>query len=264
MRCVSNELLTPYNPVRRAYFWSHGRPSLHHHHQTKSRCACELWPLFFSQPSIVKPLPKPQPRPQLQPESSSTTIFLTPNRPPVLSITIYLSGNVSPEMTKVSAKKPQPPAPFPATLNQLPDLDLQYRPGSSRTTRRRIRSPARVRRVAAPVGKRSRPETPLLKWKVEEPVSGANGVREELQEEEEEDEKKLLLETSQRGRCGGTKGRKVVVSARKLAAGIWRLQLQEAVASEGRTDGLRRKDELLGFQVTFACFSRFWRSEMFD
>lgn len=145
-------------------------------------------------------------------------------------------------MTKVSAKKPQLPAPFPPTLNQLPDLDLHYRPGSSRATRRRIRSPARVRRVVAPVGKRSRPETPLLKWKIEDPGSEANGVQ------QEEDEKKLPLESSQRGRFRGSKGRKAVVSARKLAAGIWRLQLQEAVASEGRNGGHRRTEDLLGFQ----------------
>lgn len=102
----------------------------------------------------------------------------------------------------------------------------------------------------------------MLKWKIEEPESGGNGVQEEF-EEEEEGEKKLPPESSQRGRCRGTKGRKVVVSARKLAAGIWRLQLQEAVAGEGRNGGLRRKEDLLGFQVTFACFSLFRRSEMF-
>ncbi|KAA0033992.1 E3 ubiquitin-protein ligase BRE1A-like [Cucumis melo var. makuwa] len=146
-------------------------------------------------------------------------------------------------MTKVSAKKPQLPAPFPPTLNQLPDLDLHYKPGSSRPTRRRIRSPARVRRVVAPVGKRSRPETPLLKWKVDDPGSGGDGVQ------MEEDEKKLAMEKRQRGRFRGSKGRKVVVSARKLAAGIWRLQLQEAVASEGRNGGdQRRTEDLLGFQ----------------
>ncbi|XP_022985766.1 uncharacterized protein LOC111483719 isoform X1 [Cucurbita maxima] len=144
-------------------------------------------------------------------------------------------------MMKVSSKKPQHPAPFPPALNQLPDLDLQCRPPSSRATRRTIRSPARVRRLSVPVGKRSRPETPLLKWKIEEPEN-------EYYEVQEEDEKKLPLETSQRGRCRGTKGRKVVVSARKLAAGIWRLQLQEAVASEGRNGGLRRREDLLGFQ----------------
>ncbi|KAG6577419.1 hypothetical protein SDJN03_24993, partial [Cucurbita argyrosperma subsp. sororia] len=141
-------------------------------------------------------------------------------------------------MTKVSPKKPQLPAPFPPTLNQLPDLDLHYRPGSSRPTRRRIRSPARVRRVVA----RSRPETPLLKWKIDDAGSGANGVQ------QEEDEKRLPLESSQRGRIRGCKGRKVVVSARKLAAGIWRLQLQEAAASEGRNGGQGRTEDLVGFQ----------------
>ncbi|XP_023552694.1 coiled-coil domain-containing protein 30-like [Cucurbita pepo subsp. pepo] len=145
-------------------------------------------------------------------------------------------------MTKVSPKKPQLPAPFPPTLNQLPDLDLHYRPGSTRPTRRRIRSPARLRRVVAPVGKRSRPETPLLKWKIDDSGSGANGVQ------QEEDEKRLPLESSQRGRFPGCKGRKVVVSARKLAAGIWRLQLQEAAASEGRNGGQRRREDLVGFQ----------------
>ena len=150
-------------------------------------------------------------------------------------------------MMKVSSKKPQHPAPFPPARNELPDLDLQCRPPSSRATRRTIRSPARVRRLSAPVGKRSRPETPLLKWKIEEPEN-------EDYEVQEEAEKKLPLETSQRGRCRGTKGRKAVVSARKLAAGIWRLQLQEAVASEGRNGGLRRREDLLGFQVTYYYF----------
>lgn len=161
-------------------------------------------------------------------------------------------------MTKVSAKA-QFSAAFPATLNQLPDLDLHYRPGSGRGTRRRIRSPARLRRVVAPVGKRSRPETPLLKWKIEERDGGSSGV-----EEAEESENKSVHESNQRGRRRGSKGggREAVVSARKLAAGIWRLQLQEAVASEGR-NGLRRREDLLGFQVFFACFCRFHRSEKF-
>lgn len=97
----------------------------------------------------------------------------------------------------------------------------------------------------------------MLKWKIEDPGSEANGVQ------QEEDEKKLPLESSQRGRFRGSKGRKAVVSARKLAAGIWRLQLQEAVASEGRNGGHRRTEDLLGFQVIFAVFSRFGRSQMF-
>ncbi|KAL5577765.1 hypothetical protein UlMin_019464 [Ulmus minor] len=130
---------------------------------------------------------------------------------------------------KISGKQRAPPA-FPATipskgLYSPVDSDLQQKPSSRKPARRKSRTPrfGRVKRGGAPFGKRSRPETPLLKWKVE----GEGGREKEESEVVEEDEK---LE-GRRGR----RGREMAVSARKLAAGLWRLQLPEAVAHSGKS-----------------------------
>ncbi|OMO80636.1 hypothetical protein CCACVL1_12837 [Corchorus capsularis] len=131
-------------------------------------------------------------------------------------------------------------ASLPATFSGRNHTDADLRP----TTKRKARS-TRWKRVGAQVvGRRSRPETPLLKWKMEERErgrerggGGASGeVEQELEEEEEG------------GRRGGGRGRRKkaasTVSARKLAAGLWRLQLPETVTAGA---GEKRRDRL-GFK----------------
>lgn len=86
-------------------------------------------------------------------------------------------------------------------------------------------------------GKRSRPETPLLQWKFIDNREKDDSVQDE----------KL---TSEIGRRSGRKvkgGRDVVVSARKLAAGLWRLQLPEVPSNGGELASVPRNDGL-GFQ----------------
>ncbi|XVF77446.1 hypothetical protein PTKIN_Ptkin14bG0043700 [Pterospermum kingtungense] len=123
------------------------------------------------------------------------------------------------------------PATFPGKIPT--DADLK--------SKRRARN-TRWRRVGAPVvGRRSRPETPLLKWKVEEKERGIDkggGVAEEELEDDEDG-------GGGGGWRGGGRGRRrkaaSTVSARKLVAGLWRLQLPETVAPGG---GERRRDRL--------------------
>nr|GMD53202.1 stress response protein NST1-like [Ipomoea batatas] len=115
--------------------------------------------------------------------------------------------------------------------NASPGSDLlQRQPSPRRTPRRRIRSSGagvRLRKDigggSAGTGRRSRPQTPLLRWKFNEDV-----VEDSVAEDG----------------CPSNLGRKchrktrAAVSVRQLAAGIWRLQLPE-VPSNG---------EKLGFQ----------------
>ncbi|XWS51871.1 hypothetical protein CRYUN_Cryun11dG0019200 [Craigia yunnanensis] len=123
-------------------------------------------------------------------------------------------------------------ASLPATFSGRNPTDEDLKP----TTKRKTLN-TRWWRVGAPVvGRRSRPETPLLKWKVEESDrwrEKGGGVEEVLEEEED------------CGRRGGGRGRRKkgasTVSARKLAAGLWRLQLPETVTPGG---GERRRDRL--------------------
>ncbi|KAJ8754681.1 hypothetical protein K2173_010772 [Erythroxylum novogranatense] len=122
-------------------------------------------------------------------------------------------------------------------LNPPPDSDLRTSP----KPRRRNRNPSltRLKRVGAPVGRRSRPETPLLKWKIEDRV--VNVDDEDGGEAAGEEEKKN----------GGPKGRRrslKVVSARRLAAGLWRLQLPETVVGGGGQSSRRSRKDLVGFQ----------------
>ncbi|KAK1391845.1 Actin cytoskeleton-regulatory complex pan-like protein [Heracleum sosnowskyi] len=91
----------------------------------------------------------------------------------------------------------------------------------------------RLKRDGAPVGKRSRPETPLSKWKVNEVVKDAPV----------EDNSVTEL-TRKNVRSKNNKGGNVSISARKLAAGLWRLQLPEAPTSVGD----RLENEQLGLQ----------------
>ncbi|KAF5728404.1 hypothetical protein HS088_TW21G00551 [Tripterygium wilfordii] len=127
-------------------------------------------------------------------------------------------------MKKITGKE-EPPTTFSATkaLNLKPGSDLDF---SRKSTLRKTRNPSltRLKRTGAPVGRRSRPETPLLKWKTEDKKKTPAVEDEEL-------------EGDRRGRRRSAK----VVSARKLAAGLWRMQLPETVASGG---GDRSRDRL--------------------
>ncbi|KHG25722.1 hypothetical protein F383_10515 [Gossypium arboreum] len=116
---------------------------------------------------------------------------------------------------------------LPTTFSGRNPVDADLKPTRKRTTRN-----TRWKRVgAAVVGRRSRPETPLLKWKMEERErvrDKGGGVEKELEEEEDG------------GRARRRKGTSTV-SARKLAGGLWRLQLPETVTLGG---GERRRDQL--------------------
>ncbi|XP_030929796.1 uncharacterized protein LOC115955688 [Quercus lobata] len=140
--------------------------------------------------------------------------------------------------------KPQLPATFAAsfsskTQNRSPDSDLQYhKPSTSSrrsTPRRATRNPTRLRRTGAPnSGRRSRPETPLLGWKIH------HGGR---KNDEEENDK-----SPPRRECRRKVREEVVVSARKLAAGLWRLQMPEMSAGVGERSSVRRNEAQLGLQ----------------
>ncbi|KAJ9182663.1 hypothetical protein P3X46_006632 [Hevea brasiliensis] len=138
---------------------------------------------------------------------------------------------------KITAK-PHSTATFPANYitskaqNPQPHPDLK----TALKPRRRTRNPSLVRskRTRTPVGRRSRPETPFLKWKIEDRERNARlGDDDDVLEEKLEN--------------GARKGRRKIsraVSARKLAAGLWRLQLPETLAAG---TGERRRDRS-GFQ----------------
>ncbi|KAH1121117.1 hypothetical protein J1N35_004277 [Gossypium stocksii] len=133
-------------------------------------------------------------------------------------------------------------ASLPATFSGRNPADADLKPTTKRKARNR-----RWKRVGGTpvVGKRSRPETPLLKWKVEEREKErgkekGRGVEEELEDEVEEEEN-----GGRRGRGRGNRRKGASkVSARKLAAGLWRLQLPETVT----TSVAERRSDRLGFK----------------
>ncbi|KAF5948836.1 hypothetical protein HYC85_014793 [Camellia sinensis] len=118
-------------------------------------------------------------------------------------------------------------------LNPSPDSDLFHKSKSQRPPRRKSRSPGcsvaglRLKRDVAPAARRSRPETPLLRWKFHD------GAKEQKPPPE-------LGRKSRRKERG--RGKEVVVSSRKLAAVLWRLQLPEV------TPAVLPKKDQLGFQ----------------
>lgn len=149
---------------------------------------------------------------------------------------------------------PPPPAKFQLlptftsslyskSVNQSPELDLQQTPSSRKDARRRIRNLSLIKRKAAPSGRRSRPQTPLLKWKVEERSDGGDDRA------EDEDEKKSVSENG-KDLQRISRERDVIVSARKLAAGFWRFQKPEVSADGGRRNLIRTQEQQPGFQVT--------------
>ncbi|KAK7316757.1 hypothetical protein RJT34_00460 [Clitoria ternatea] len=130
-----------------------------------------------------------------------------------------------------NSNRPRPPFPpsiAPDALDPSPDSDLQLR---RRTPRRKPRTPAtRLRRA----GKRSRPETPLLKWKIHDDRerNAGSDLPDELARKKDAPPVASL-------------------SARKLAAGFWRLQLPEVMVTDcERRKGLRSiGEDRLGAQA---------------
>ncbi|MFS7940684.1 putative protein BRANCHLESS TRICHOME [Helianthus anomalus] len=105
-----------------------------------------------------------------------------------------------------------------------PDSDLLQKPISKKQSSRKTRNSGggvRLKRDGVPAaGKRgSRPETPLLRWK----FADGKEVDEDVKDVEVESHKQVVV-----GRKSGRKMRRggdvATVSARKLAAGLWRLQ----------------------------------------
>ncbi|XP_048429272.1 uncharacterized protein LOC103951353 [Pyrus x bretschneideri] len=129
--------------------------------------------------------------------------------------------------------KPRHPSPtFPP-----PDSDLHlHRPT---TTRKKTRAPGSVRlkRAGLPTGKRSRPETPLLKWKIDQGPEERQGHGERGRDQNAPEEERV-----DGGRRKGRKGKEASLSARKLAAGLWRLQSPEMGS------GVPGRNGQLGFQ----------------
>ncbi|KAK2990012.1 hypothetical protein RJ640_004690 [Escallonia rubra] len=144
---------------------------------------------------------------------------------------------------KITAKTDLPALLSSKALNPSPDSDLLLKPNSRKPPHRKIRNPGfsgagvKLKREGAPPGKRSRPETPLLRWKFDDGKQKDGSVKEE----------KLAPEAGRKIGRKVRKGGEVVVSTRKLAAGLWRLQLPEATNKGGDWCSLPKKDQL-GFQ----------------
>ncbi|KZV29527.1 actin cytoskeleton-regulatory complex protein pan-1-like [Dorcoceras hygrometricum] len=116
------------------------------------------------------------------------------------------------------------------SVSHHPPSDLSHKSGFTRKPPRRKAKTPRVgvlvrREVGVSSVKRSsRPETPLLKWKVDE-----------------ESEKSDPAENERSSPKAGRRAVEVV-SARKLAAGLWRLHLPEFQINGGRSSGLQSAD----------------------
>ncbi|KAI3673804.1 hypothetical protein L6452_39934 [Arctium lappa] len=139
---------------------------------------------------------------------------------------------------KITGKTDLPAIISSKVLNFTPDSDLLEKPILRKQVSRKSRNSGgggrRRRDGGAAVGRRgSRPETPLLRWKFDE---GKEVV---------EEEKGGDFESGKPPEGGRKSGRKVkggkdaaaTVSARKLAAGLWRLQLPEVRVNGGGGGG---------------------------
>lgn len=131
----------------------------------------------------------------------------------------------------------------PATFSVPKGLNRSSAPDLKPTRRKTTRNPrlARLKRSGSSGQRRSRPETPLLKWNTEVSVKSRRVGTEEEEEEEGE-----VVESIQKNRRRNRKST-AAVSARKLAAGLWRLQLAETGVGGGGGGGESR--DRLGFQV---------------
>lgn len=137
------------------------------------------------------------------------------------------------KMKVLGAGSELPAIVFSKALNVAPDSDLL--PNAGKPPRRKIRTHhPRLKRAATPTAGRSRPETPLLTWKFHDPP------QDEGEDQDEGQPKSLPHCRRQLSR----KGAEVTVSARRLAAGLWRLRSPpEAAPGSGGNGG-----DPLGFQ----------------
>ncbi|OIW02871.1 hypothetical protein TanjilG_29647 [Lupinus angustifolius] len=89
----------------------------------------------------------------------------------------------------------------------------------------------RSKRLGAPTGKRSRPETPLLKWKINDQAHANSSSL------------APSVPRTYRNSDNNKNRTHVAVSARRLAAGLWRLHMPEM-----DMNGCRRTEDRLGLQ----------------
>ncbi|KAG6685761.1 hypothetical protein I3842_12G128300 [Carya illinoinensis] len=140
--------------------------------------------------------------------------------------------------------KPELPATFPANLSSKalkspPDSDLQHKSITRKPSRRLTGNWTCLKRTGAPSGRRSRPNTPLLRLK----LSGCDGNG----NDRVEDDQKSLRECRRKSRRRKRQD-VVVLSARKLAAGLWRLHIPQVAAGAGEACRLFRGKAQLGLQ----------------
>lgn len=136
---------------------------------------------------------------------------------------------------KISAATDLPTNFSAKSLNPTPDSDLPPKRYTRKPTRREPRNASssdagtRLRRDGASAGKKTGPATPLLKWKV--------------------DDRDKALDLSAKAERSPQQVRKVrkggeaVISARKLAAGIWRLRLPEVPSAGNEKCSLRQEED---------------------
>lgn len=134
---------------------------------------------------------------------------------------------------KITGKTDPPAIISSKVLNFTPDSDLLQKPISRKQVSRKSRNPGggvRLKRdgVGAAGKRGSRPETPLLRWKFNE------GKQDEEEEKDVEVESENLPDSGRKSGRKMKRGRDVAaVSARKLAAGLWRLQLPDVRVNGG-------------------------------
>lgn len=185
-------------------------------------------------------------------QTSTPTAFVTA---PLLSFhtlwTWFPSSHVSVslETMKITATT-ELPTTIPAILssrarNASPDSDLISKRSSRKPPRRKARTPAggaRLKRDGAAGGRRSRPETPLLRWKFDD-------IEREKDANVLDVDEKIAPEHGRRSGRKVRKGREVTVSSRRLASGLWRLQLPEVDAAHGGRWSRQKSEDRLGFEV---------------
>ncbi|XXG46886.1 hypothetical protein AAC387_Pa02g1615 [Persea americana] len=130
---------------------------------------------------------------------------------------------------------------FPAIISSKnptpsPNSDLPDRRNERKIYRRRSRNPSsssgiRLRKDGLSSGKRSGPATPLLRWKYNDGDVSVDSCKEP--------------ESGKRSRRKVRNAGSFSVSARKLAAGLWHLQLPEASVGG---QGLSKPSHQLGFE----------------
>ncbi|KAK6132943.1 hypothetical protein DH2020_033327 [Rehmannia glutinosa] len=148
---------------------------------------------------------------------------------------------------EIEIQPPQNPPPPP----DLPHK-FSFPPKPPRRRKKTPGAGVRLKRESgAPSAKRgSRPETPLLRWKFDE----GNGKNNPVEEDKSS------------GEAGRKSGRRIrsVVSARKLAAGLWRLSLPEIQTNVGQRVGLQSGVDHFGATIHCHHVDRVHRSPAKD